>query len=201
MLAGNTGKARMNAFGTLRQTATWSTFVLLSGEKSLEQKVTGDEGRWSGGMAARFTDIDVTDADGKVPAAMLEAIRGAFANYGHAGPHFVEKLGELSGVYADALRHRILKLARKLAFAPPGAPQALAIASVADTSATLVWRPAKPGDLPISGYRVFRGDTVLRQVTGTSACVRLSHRCTTSRGPRARSSSAGFPRPMRRLRW
>ena len=111
-LAGNTGKNRMNAGGTLRPMATWSTFVLLSGEKSLEQKVVGDDGQWSGGMAARFTDIDVTDVPVRVDAVTLKAMRGIFSNYGHAGPHFVAALSERD---ADILRQRILSAATELA--------------------------------------------------------------------------------------
>jgi putative DNA primase/helicase len=114
-LAGNMGKSRMSAGGTLRKTATWSTFCLLSGEKSLEQKVTSDQGQWSGGMAARFTDIDVTAA-GKVPAARLKTMRGIFANYGHAGPRFVEAM-IANGVHgeADRVREQVLTAARRLA--------------------------------------------------------------------------------------
>ena len=115
-LAGNSGKSRMNAAGALRSQATWSTFVLLSGEKSLEQKVVSDDGQWSGGMAARFTDIDVTDVNARVDAVTLKAMRGIFANYGHAGPRFVAALSE-KGYHRDAdiLRQRILNAATEIA--------------------------------------------------------------------------------------
>lgn len=115
-LAGNTGKNRMNAGGALRPLATWSTFVLLSGEKSLEQKVVGDDGQWSGGMAARFTDIDVTDVNVRVDDATLRAMRGIFTNYGHAGPRFVTALSEKEYHRdADLMRSRILAAATELA--------------------------------------------------------------------------------------
>jgi hypothetical protein len=64
-LAGDVGKSRMRPDGSLRQPHTWSTFALLSGEKSLEQKIRDDGGQWTGGMAARFPDVDVT---GSIPA-------------------------------------------------------------------------------------------------------------------------------------
>ena len=61
-LAGNVGKGRMRADATMRRSYSWSTFVILSGETSLEEKVSGDGGIWTGGMAVRFADIDLTGA-------------------------------------------------------------------------------------------------------------------------------------------
>jgi phage/plasmid primase-like uncharacterized protein len=74
-LAGDVGKARMRPDATLRPSYTWSTFVLLSGEKTLEQKIRGDGGQWTGGMAVRFPDIDVSEVNSRVPAGTIEAIR------------------------------------------------------------------------------------------------------------------------------
>ena len=59
-LAGDVGKARMRRDSSLRRSYTWSTYAVLSGEKSLEQKIRDDGGQWTGGMAVRFPDIDVT---------------------------------------------------------------------------------------------------------------------------------------------
>ena len=49
MIAGQVGKARMQADSSLRRSYVWSTFGLLSGEKPLEQKVRDDGGEWTGG--------------------------------------------------------------------------------------------------------------------------------------------------------
>jgi hypothetical protein len=92
LLAGNTGKARMTAGGVLRPLVTWSTFVLTSGEQTLEQKIRGDDGQWSSGMAVRFSNIDVSGVDPKVDAKTLTEIDAIFRHHGHAGPAFVERM-------------------------------------------------------------------------------------------------------------
>lgn len=115
-LAGNTGKSRMTSGRTLLQTLTWSTFVLSSGEHSLEQKVREDDGQWSSGMAARFCDIDVASVNARVAPDKIAKMHGIFEHYGHAGPAFVEAL-VAKGMHqrSDLLRQRILVAARDLA--------------------------------------------------------------------------------------
>jgi hypothetical protein len=108
-LAGDVGKACMRPDSTLRRSYTWSTFVLLSGEKSLEQKIRDDGGQWTGGMAVRFPDVDVTGVNPGVAKETIDAAQRISAHYGHAGLEFVRKLVE-SGLHRDpnALRERIL---------------------------------------------------------------------------------------------
>jgi hypothetical protein len=115
-LAGGVGKARMGQNTTLQPSYTWSTFVLLSGEKTLEQKIRGDGGQWTGGMAVRFPDIDVSEVNSRVPAETIDAIDQIAQHYGHAGPAFVTAL-IAAGLHRqpDSLRGRVLAMARNLA--------------------------------------------------------------------------------------
>ena len=115
-LAGDVGKARMRPDSSLRRSYTWSTFGLLSGEKSLEQKVRGDGGQWTGGMAVRFPDVDVTGVSPCVAPETIDAVKQIFVHYGHAGPAFVRAL-VANGLHKepDLLKERIKATARALA--------------------------------------------------------------------------------------
>jgi hypothetical protein len=113
-IASGAGKRRMNADTTIRDTYTWATFVILSGECSLEEKIRADGGDWLAGMAVRIVDIDVTGVNRQVDAATLRKINDH--HYRHAGPIFVRTLIERGGHrQASELRDRILKAATKLA--------------------------------------------------------------------------------------
>ena len=67
-IAGGVGKRRMNADARIKDGYAWSTFAILSGECSLEEKIRGDGGEWLAGMAVRIVDIDVTDVNRGVDA-------------------------------------------------------------------------------------------------------------------------------------
>jgi hypothetical protein len=110
------GKARLTAEATLRQSYSWTTFALLSGECSLEEKVRGDGGQWLAGMAVRFPDIDVTGINRQVDKATLEAIATIDHHHGHAGPEFVRRLVE-DGLHRtpDKIRERVRQFARNIA--------------------------------------------------------------------------------------
>ena len=113
-LPGNVGKGRMRADATMRRSYSWSTFAILSGETSLEEKVRGDGGHWTGGMAVRFADVDLTGVNRAVAVDQLDRLRRISEHYGHAGPAFVRGLFE-SGLQheAPALKGKILKAARQ----------------------------------------------------------------------------------------
>ena len=116
-LAGGQGKARLTSDAALRPSYRWSTFALLSGESSLEEKVRADRGQWLAGMAVRFPDVDVTSVNRAVPRDTLQAIEdGIASHHGHAGPAFVRGLVE-HGYHArpEDLRQAVLDAARKLA--------------------------------------------------------------------------------------
>jgi hypothetical protein len=115
-LAGDVGKSRMRSDSSLRRPHTWSTFVLMSGEKSLQQKIRDDGGQWTGGMAVRFPDVDVTGVNSRVPPETIDALKQIFAHYGHAGPAFVRAL-VANGLHRepDLLKERILAGARAIA--------------------------------------------------------------------------------------
>jgi hypothetical protein len=115
-LAGDVGKSRMRPDSSLRRPHTWSTFALLSGEKSLGQKIRDDGGRWTGGMAVRFPDVDVTGVNPRVGPETIHALKQIFVHYGHAGPAFVRAL-IANGFHREPelLKDRILAMARSLA--------------------------------------------------------------------------------------
>jgi hypothetical protein len=123
LLAGDVGKARMRPDSSLRRPHTWSTFVLLSGEKSLEQKIRDDGGQWTGGMAVRFPDVDVTGINSRVAPETIDALKQIVMNYGHAGPAFVRAL-VANGLHRepDLLRERILTMAFTLAGSDTASP-------------------------------------------------------------------------------
>ncbi|WP_155931833.1 DUF927 domain-containing protein [Methylopila sp. 73B] len=116
MIAGGAGKARMNASAGVRPVHTWRTFAVLSGEQALEEKVTSDGGEWFAGMSVRILDVDVTGVNRRVDAERLRQIGGVRANYGHAGPAFVEHLVK-TGLHkkASEVRERIMRVGEALA--------------------------------------------------------------------------------------
>jgi len=115
-LASGVGKGRMTADAQLRASHTWSTFILLSAEKSLEEKVRGDGGEWFGGMAARLPDVDVTNVDRAVDQAVMARIQACDQHFGHAGPAFVRAMID-AGLHrqAEAIRRGINETADSLA--------------------------------------------------------------------------------------
>jgi hypothetical protein len=115
-IAGGQGKARLTSEAVLRQRYSWTTFILLSGECSLEEKVREDHGQWLAGMAVRILDVDVTSVNRAVPQDVLARIDGILKHHGHAGPAFVRRLVE-HGYHArpDDLRQTILNAARRIA--------------------------------------------------------------------------------------
>ncbi len=124
LIAAGVGKTRMMQDTSLRDSHTWSTFAVLSGENSLAEKIRADGGEWSAGMAARILDIDVRDVNRQVAGETLQAINEIDRHFGHAGLAFVRALVE-SGEYRRhrELRDEIKNLARELA--GPGADGAL----------------------------------------------------------------------------
>jgi hypothetical protein len=115
-IACGVGKFRMRPNATLRGAYAWSTFAILSGEHSLEEKVRRDGGKWLAGMAVRFADVDVTGVNRAVDQALIDRIKGISTHYGHAGPVFVRAL-ITEGMHKEpeALRDRILTAGRRLA--------------------------------------------------------------------------------------
>lgn len=115
-IAGGVGKRRMDADARLKDSYAWSTFAILSGECSLEEKIRSDGGDWLAGMAVRIVDIDVTDVDRSVGIDTLRQIDQIDQHYGHAGPAFVRALVDHDlHRQAGALRERILAASRRLA--------------------------------------------------------------------------------------
>ncbi len=115
-IASGVGKRRMASDAQVRPPYTWTTFAMLSGESSLEEKIRGDGGEGMAGMAVRIVDIDMTGVNRQVDPAVLRVIGAIEQNYGHAGPEFVRLLvAHDLHRKAVALRERVLKAARELA--------------------------------------------------------------------------------------
>jgi hypothetical protein len=116
LLAGNVGKQWMRADSTLQIPYAWRTCIVMSGETSLEEKIRGDGGQWTGGMAVRFPDIDLSNVNAAVDKSTLRSVNEISQHYGHAGPEFVRCLIEC-GLHreAAALKQQVLDLAAKLA--------------------------------------------------------------------------------------
>lgn len=115
-IAGGVGKRRMDADARIKDSYAWSTFAILSGECSLEEKIRSDGGEWLAGMAVRIVDIDVTDVNRGVHPEALRQIDQIEQHYGHAGPAFIRALMDHDlHRQAGALRERILAASRGLA--------------------------------------------------------------------------------------
>lgn len=115
-IAGGVGKRRMDADARIKDSYAWSTFAILSGECSLEEKIRSDGGQWLAGMAVRIVDIDVTDVNRGVHPETLRQIDQIEQHYGHAGPAFIRALMD-HGLHRQAgvLREQILAESRRLA--------------------------------------------------------------------------------------
>jgi hypothetical protein len=103
---------------TMRPVFKWATFVLLSSEKSLAQKVIGDDGEWTGGMAVRFPDVDCSDVDATVPRETLAKIASIYRHFGHIGVPYIAAFradGFDREPGTGELRSRILAAADKIA--------------------------------------------------------------------------------------
>ena len=118
LLSGGVSKTRMSPQLTMRPIFKWATFVLLSSEKSLAQKIIGDGGEWTGGMAVRFPDVDCSDVDATVPKESLAKIAGIYHHFGHIGVPYITALradGFDREPGTGELRSRILTAAEKIA--------------------------------------------------------------------------------------
>jgi len=130
MLAGGSGKHRMNSDSEARKPISWSTFALLSAENSIFEQVTKDGGQFSPGMAVRFLDIDVTGVNRNVPSDVMRAIEtGLDSHFGWGGEAFVAGVIE-RGIHRDpgTLRAGIMEIAS--AIAGPDADSSLRRAAV-----------------------------------------------------------------------
>lgn len=117
-LAGGVSKARMSVQLTMRPIYNWVTFIVLSCEQSLADKVTSAGGEWTGGMAVRFADIDCTEVNTRIPRATMAAIGGIYRHYGQVGGPFVgafKRAGLHHEPKTSELRATILDLADRLA--------------------------------------------------------------------------------------
>jgi hypothetical protein len=114
-LASNQGNNRMKTDGSeLRRTRYWNTFVLLSGEQTIEQYVKDAGKSFIGGMAARCADVTVAGLPPHPePSKIDEILANAGKFYGVAGPLFVQQLMQKEDL--DELHRRVAEHQRNLA--------------------------------------------------------------------------------------
>jgi hypothetical protein len=124
-LAGGKAKARLNRDLSEAARRGWRTFILVSGERSIEETARADGANLLPGEALRLSDIEVDDVT-PLPDDEFEFLKtGLQAHYGHAGPAFVE--GLIRAGYAnrvDDLRARVTRAASRIA-GPGAKPEAV----------------------------------------------------------------------------
>jgi hypothetical protein len=107
LLAGGSGKERMNPDGSARVSKTWATFYTLSSERSISDLIKMGGENMLGGHAVRLPTINVTGARIVTPNE-LAAVEAYKTNYGHAWQPFIAKLFKLGFVAEPAkLRDRL----------------------------------------------------------------------------------------------
>lgn len=107
MLGNGMGKSRATKTGAARESARFRVSVLSSGEHGIEAAMAEGGERVRAGQAVRLVDLPVNRQYGvfdvlhnfKNGGALSDAIlQSAYANYGHPGTAFVERLASQKGV-------------------------------------------------------------------------------------------------------
>lgn len=115
LLGNGTGKQRAARTGAARETTRWRVMCLSSGERTLGAHMAGAGQEPNAGQEARLLDIPATGRafgvfddlhgrqDGRTFADELKRATGE--HFGHAGPHFIERLiddtRDFPGLYAE----------------------------------------------------------------------------------------------------
>jgi uncharacterized protein (DUF927 family) len=119
-MSGNAvGKMRMNRDTTARDSLTWLTLILSSGETPIEIKLTEDRKRPRAGHLVRLLDVKADRANGAFDEVGVTGVlpfvnecgREAAAHYGVAGPEFVRRLLN-DGVTGENVRSRVDEFVR-----------------------------------------------------------------------------------------
>lgn len=94
MLASDMGKNRARTDGELRDTKTWNTFVVMSNETTIPNKLAKENVTFTPGLSSRLIDVNVDEiAKQNVdPAEMAEIDAALKANYGHIVPELAQFL-------------------------------------------------------------------------------------------------------------
>lgn len=178
-LTGGKPRKRSSATGMKATPIDWTCVVLSSGEKSLMAiEAEGQQERMAGAQA-RLTDIPVNSNGGKgiyetIPDgfenldAVLKAVReGLWANHGHAGKEFIDKLvlalSQDREGFINELNTRLVRWYSKAGLKETDLPtrrqaRIFALAYVAGCLASkwniVPWEPAVIGRATIACYRV-----------------------------------------------
>jgi putative DNA primase/helicase len=140
MIAGGTGRQRMQRTGEARKSLRWRTMVLSSGELSLAAKLAEAGITMKAGLESRFVDVTADAGAGM----------GVFAKlHGEAGPgELAERLNELTRrFYGTASRAFLRRLVAQLNLDPVGFPDVLR-ARISETAKRLLQ------DVPDAGAQV-----------------------------------------------
>lgn len=94
MLASDMGKNRSRTDGELRDTKTWNTFVVMSNETTIPNKLAKENVTFTPGLSSRLIDVNVDEiAKQNVdPGVMAEIDDALKANYGHIVPELAQYL-------------------------------------------------------------------------------------------------------------
>jgi uncharacterized protein (DUF927 family) len=115
MQANSVGKLRMRRDTTQRDSLTWLTLVLSSGETPIEIKLQEERARPRAGHLVRLLDVRAARPNGAFDAMaegvgliafVAECQRAATTHYGAAGPAFVRRL-LVTGVTEEDVRSRV----------------------------------------------------------------------------------------------
>lgn len=121
-MSSNSGADRLNRNADLRQARKWTVFMVISGEKSLSEKIKQSGDNAATGLTTRVLEINVDD-QAELSVEAMARIEAAYSNHGHAGPVFVRQVAAMGYVKdRDRARDEIESLAHILAGADAAPP-------------------------------------------------------------------------------
>ncbi|WP_170428132.1 DUF927 domain-containing protein [Ruegeria arenilitoris] len=151
LFALSTGRTKSRKSGPgrgLTEGDNFRPFVLLSSEQGMKNEIAGAGGKFRGGLAVRFPDVDVSSGKDVSPEEVseLEAFK---LNYGHAGPSFIRYLIDSRVAFDRAkLEKEVLEIAAGLAAGKgAAATRAARVFAVAQRAGELAADAAFLGDV------------------------------------------------------
>ena len=172
LLGNGTGKQRAGRTGAARETARWRVMCLSSGERTLGAHMSEGGRQPNAGQEARLLDLPATDRayglfdelhgweDGRAFADELKQVTAA--NFGHAGPAFVEHLitenKNLPELYAATLALTGFRTADGLESRAAGWFALIGMAGELATEYGITgWEPKQALAAAVEGFKWWRG--------------------------------------------
>jgi len=171
LLGNGTGKQRAGRTGAARETARWRVMCLSSGERTLGTHMSEGGRQSNAGQEARLLDLPATDRayglfdelhgrdDGRAFADELKQVTAA--NFGHAGPAFVESLiadqRDMPRLYAETRDLRDFQTADGLESRAAGWFALMAMAGELATEYRITgWEGGEALAAAVEGFRLWR---------------------------------------------